>query len=85
MQTWNAGGTAGLLQYIRERSDDIEKAVIPQHLSIVFHPSEERVEAGLVLHLVSGEVLIVNDKKDAEAVLNDGILHRMKIRIELLR
>ena len=36
MQVWNAGGTAGLLNYIRERSDDIEKAVIPQHLTIVF-------------------------------------------------
>ena len=58
MQTWNAGGTAGLLQYIRERSDDIEKAVIPQHLSIVMQPTGERVEAGLVLHLVSEEVLL---------------------------
>ncbi len=85
MQTWNAGGTKGLLNYIRERSDDIEKAVIPQHLSVVFQPSGERVEAGLVLHLMSGEVLIVNQKGDAETVLNDGILNRMKIRIELLR
>jgi hypothetical protein len=85
MQTWNAGGTAGLLQYIREKADDIEKAVIPQHLSIVFHPSGEQVEAGLVFHLVSGEVLIVKEKQDAEAVLNDGILNRMKIKIELLR
>jgi hypothetical protein len=85
VKTWNAGGTAGLLNYIREKADDIEKAVIPRHLSIVFHPSEERVEAGLVLHLVSGELLIVNKKQDAEAVLNDGILNRMKIKIELLR
>jgi hypothetical protein len=43
------------------------------------------VEAGLVFHLVSGEVLIVKEKQDAEAVLNDGILNRMKIKIELLR
>lgn len=85
MQTWNAGGTEGLLKYIRERADDIEKAVIPQHLAIVFQPSQEQVQAGLVLHLVSGEVLIVREKEDAEAVLNDGILNRLKIRIELLR
>lgn len=85
MQTWNAGGTAGLLKYIRERTDDIEKAVIPQHLSIVFHPSEEAVQAALVFHLMSGETLIVREKEDAEAVLNDGILNRMKIKIELLR
>ena len=85
MHVWNAGGTEGLLQYIRERTDDIEKAVIPQHLSVVFHPGEEEVEAALVLHLISGETLIVQEKADAEAVLNDGILNRMKIRIELLR
>ena len=85
MQTWNAGGTAGLMQYIREKADDIEKAVIPQHLSIVFHNSKEQVQAGLVFHLVSGEILIVREKQDAEAVLNDGILNRLNIRIELLR
>jgi len=85
MHTWNAGGTEGLLKYIQERTDDIEKAVIPQHLTIVFQPGNEQVQAAMVLHLISGETLIVRDKEDAEAVLNDGILNRMKIRIELLR
>ena len=85
MHTWNAGGTEGLLKYIKERTDDIQKAVIPQHLSIVFQPNGERVEAAMVLHLISGETLIVRDTADTEAVLNDGILNRMKIKIEIMR
>ena len=85
MNTWNAGGTPELLRYIQERSDDIEKVVIPQHPYIVMRPSGEQVEAGLVIHLIGDDMKIIPNKQDAEAVLNDGILNRMKIRIELGR
>lgn len=85
MDSWNAGDTPGLLRYLQERSDDIEKVVVPQHPYIVFPTTGERVEAGLVIHLVGGDLKIIPNKQDAEAVLNDGILNRMKIKIELGR
>lgn len=85
MEKWNAGGTCELLRYIQERSDDIEKIVIPQYPCITFPASGEQVEAGLVIHLIGGDLKIIPNKQDAEAVLNDGILHRMRIRIELGR
>lgn len=83
MEAWNCGGTPELLKYIQERSDDIEKVVIPQHPFIAFPATGEQVEAGLVIHLIGGDLKIIPNRQDAEAILNDGILHRMKIRIEL--
>lgn len=85
MELWNAGSTSELVKHIQEQSDDIEKVVIPQHPYIVMQPTGEQVEAGLVIHLISGRLKIIPNKEDAEAVLNDGILNRMKIRIELGR
>jgi len=85
MHEWNTGGTAETLQYIKEKSDDIEKVVIPQSQFIIFPKTGERIEASLVLHLIGGALKIVPNKRDAEAVLNDGILNRMKIKIELGR
>ena len=85
MEAWNTGGTPELVRYIQERSDDIEKVVIPQHPCIAFPATGEQVEAGLVIHLIGGDLKIIPNKQDAEAVLNDGILQRMRIRIELGR
>jgi hypothetical protein len=87
---WNSGGTAELLRYLQEKSDDIEKVVIPQHPFITVYDRNnrqqaERVEAGLVVHWLNGKWTIVPNQQDAEAVLNDGILNRMKIKIELGR
>ena len=82
----NLGGTTQLLRYFQERSDDITKVVIPQHPYIeLAGKSGERtnVEAGLIIHLLNGDLKIVPNRQDAEAILNDGILTRMKIRIEL--
>ena len=83
MELWNAGSTPELVRIIQEQSDDIEKVVIPQHPYITLEG--EQVEAGLVIHLISGRLLIIPNKTDAEAMLNNGILKRMKIRIELGR
>lgn len=83
MELWNAGNTPELVRIIQEQSDDIEKVVIPQHPYIVLEG--EQVEAGLVIHLISGRLRVIPNKTDAEAVLNDGILNRMSIRIELGR
>jgi hypothetical protein len=84
------GTPEAVLRYIQERSDDIEKVVIPQTPTILIHdpkdPSGEisEVAAGLVIHLVSGQLKIIHPET-APLILNDGILHRMRIRIELAR
>ena len=80
------GSSEAVLRFIQERSEDIEKAVIPQFPTIVLSDGgepEER-EAGLVLHMLDGYMTILHPK-DAELVLNDGILTRMRIKIELYR
>jgi hypothetical protein len=78
-----------LLRYVQERSDDIERVQIPRSPTVdLSHPPDpavvHRVEAGMILRFVASnfEVLSV---EQAEAVLNDGILNRAKIRIEFLR
>jgi hypothetical protein len=82
MNTWNESGKQELLHYIRQRSNDIEKVVIPKPPYLLLGQGEE-VEASLVIHLVSGERKIISSQQDAEAVLNDGILHELNIKIEL--
>jgi hypothetical protein len=78
--------SARLLRFIQERSDDLEKVVL---LPPGVAPAQDGVLVGLpvnqfilMLHFVDGNrKAIFGD--DVELVLNDGILHRMKIHIEL--
>lgn len=81
------GDSASVLRYVQERSEDIEKAVIPQFPTLdITHAgrSEMVVPVGIVLHLVSGAMEMLTPV-DALLVLNDGILNRMKIPIEFYR
>jgi hypothetical protein len=70
-------------------SPSIEKAVIPQHPFIsVYDPKNlaeaVQIAAGMVLHLIGDDFRTIHPK-DADLILNDGILNRMRIRIELSR
>jgi hypothetical protein len=71
-----------LLRYLQESSAEIEKVVIPKPPYILLDTGEE-VEASMVIHLISGKLKIVSSQGDAEAVLNDGVLHESSIKIEL--
>jgi hypothetical protein len=74
------------LQYFRERSEDIAKVVIPQSPFITLHrpgKPDVRVDAAMIIHYKSGKVDALPKRADAEAILNDGILARMRIPIEL--
>jgi len=68
-----------LLAFLKEKSDDIEKAVIPQTPTLLIKqhglPTME-LEVGMVLHMSNGHNKYINPK-DAEILLNDGILNRM--------
>jgi hypothetical protein len=78
-----------LLAFLKEKSDDIEKAVIPQNPTLVIVDKEQRtpimeIAVGMVLHMANGHCKYIGPH-DAEILLNDGILNRMRIRIELYR
>jgi hypothetical protein len=82
----NLGTTEALVKYVQERSDDIEKAVLfPPGMTLaqngvrVMGPFDQ---FALVFHLTNGRSQAIFGG-DVEAVLNDGILYRMRIRIEL--
>ncbi|MDB5344243.1 MAG: hypothetical protein JWP89_2620 [Schlesneria sp.] len=79
------GGSEQLLAFIKERSDDIEKVVIPQMANLAITrsgiPVAETDKVGMIIHMISHRFLIV--PSDAELLLNDGILNRMNIKIEL--
>ena len=73
-----------LLRLIQEKSDDIEKVVIPQSpgvLSFMGTPIASLEKYGMIIHMLQQRCLI--GRPDAELILNDGILSRMGIRIEL--
>lgn len=81
------GRSEDVLRYIQEKSEDIEKAVIPQTLSVVLtepNMQSTEVEAGMILHMLNGHKKIIHPV-DAQLILNNGILNRMRIRIELFR
>jgi hypothetical protein len=83
------GDSEELLAFLKEKSDDIEKAVIPQNPTLVIVDKQTRtalmeIEVGMVLHMSNGHCKYIGPH-DAEILLNDGILNRMRIRIELYR
>ncbi|HEX4142974.1 MAG TPA: hypothetical protein VHY91_05450 [Pirellulales bacterium] len=78
------GSVEAVVAYLKERADDIEKAVIPQSEVISIPETGEEIPAGMVLHMVNDRTKIIMPPA-AEAILNDGILNRLRIKIELGR
>lgn len=75
----------GLLAFIREKADDIEKVVIPASgKSIVTFrgiPISALEDLGMVIHTLQHRILV--GKSNAEVILKDGILGRMRIKMEV--
>lgn len=82
------GGSEALLRFIQERSEDIEKVVIcPPGYSLSYmgkQMSQPFPHFTMMLFFLSGERKIMHGD-DAELLLNNGILSRMKIKIELAK
>lgn len=76
-----------LIREIQERSDDIESVTIQVANGIyVTGPEGQRQfcrNAGAFIRLCNGSSLLIH-RDDAEALLNDGILQRMKLPCKLL-
>ena len=77
-----------LLHFIKEKSAAIKSAVIPRTTHLKFTKQGERTrvtkDVGMVLTMNSGGTNLIH-VDDAEMVLNDGILHEMKIPISFMR
>lgn len=81
------GSSEKLLAYLKERSDDLEKVVIcppGAALSYAGRPVYIFPEFSMMFYFVNEGRLLIK-QTDTEIVLNDGILNRMKIKIELMR
>ena len=71
-----------LLDHIREKSDDIEKVGIPRFHQMTLGGLVYN-NPGMIFFMIGGVKSVIG-LQDAERVLNDGILNRMKIKIEFL-
>ncbi len=80
------GSSEKLLEYFKEKSDDIEKVIIvPPGTQITYErePVTTLREFQMMICLINDQRKMIG-QKDAELLLNDGILSRMKLRIEFM-
>lgn len=85
----DSGDSLDILRFIQEKSGNIKQVEI---LLLPFHVKcegnhwlkyyDDISHLGLIVHSVGGGAFFI-EKEDAELILNDGILHRMKIPIKL--
>lgn len=76
-----------LLQYLREHSDDIEGVTIPVLEGVDFVNQRDgqrirRTNVGAIVEVVSGRSFVIS-REDAEMLINDGVLQRMRIKCVL--
>jgi len=80
------GTTEKLIRFIQEKSDDLEFVEIPQSPTMVGVEDGIKVSqriVGMILYFAGGKKSLLTSN-DAEALLNDGLLNRMKIKIKLI-
>lgn len=83
-QVTNFGSSEALLAHIKSRADDLQRAVIPTapvQLTYMGVP-QAVLPVGMILFSLEDrrEMITV---PDAELLLNDGILNRMRVKIEI--
>lgn len=75
------------LQFLKGRADDIAEVAIPVGGPVtVLHQGQSLgpfTSIGMIVFMVSGDIHLLHPSR-AELILNDGFLHRMRIRIRLL-
>jgi len=77
-----------LLKYLRDKVDDIDSVVIPinpapmQITDAQGRPRRTMRGVGAQIRLCDGRFLLVHPQ-DAEMLINDGILQRLKIKCQL--
>ena len=75
-----------LLQHLRERSDDIQTVTIPITpvvLETLPNGESRRIpNAGAVIQYFTGKAEVIC-RSDAESLINDGILQKLNLKIQL--
>jgi hypothetical protein len=80
----NFGSSEALLRFVQERSEDIDRVEIYGPGAVLTTGGERPYRIAnfiMLLHFMSGEKKMIS-RDDAEILLNDGILNRMRIKIE---
>ena len=83
----NFGSSDKLLAYIKEKSDDLERVeILPPGAGIRYKGQlvGTTQEFQMMLCLIGDQRKVIG-QRDAELLLNDGILSRMNIRIEFMK
>lgn len=78
-----------LIQELKGRIDDVESVVLPiagaiQITNAAGLPVRQMTGVGGQIKYISGESVIIH-VEDMEAMINDGVLYRMGIKIKLRR
>jgi len=75
------------LHFLKSRADDIAQVAIPVGGPVtVLHKGQSLgpfTGIGMIVFMVSGDIHLLHPSR-AELILNDGFLHRMRIKISLL-
>jgi hypothetical protein len=76
-----------LIQELKSRIDDVESVVLPiaaelQVINAAGQPVRRASGAGGQIMFINGESIFIH-RDDMEAMINDGIFHRMGIKIRL--
>ena len=83
----NFGSTELLIAFIKEKTDDLEKVVILPPGARLRNKGETvyvEPDFSMMLYFIDGNRKQIF-RHDTEILLNDGILSRMKIKIEFLK
>lgn len=86
MEGYEFDSPEDLINWIREKTDDLQEVQIPlaTNVGVVSSNGEQVLTkgAGAILLFINGRQSIIRIE-DAEALINDGVLHRMGIKIKL--
>ena len=80
------GSSAELLKFCQERSEDIERVEILSPGTVVTYkgqPVAPLPDFSLMVHMMDKRRLV--NREFAEILLNDGILNRMRIKVEFCK
>ena len=76
-----------LLQFLKEKLDDIDSVVIPVQESVQVRDAQGRPKhvangVGALIRLCDGHSMMIS-RDDAAMLINDGVLQRLKIKCVL--
>lgn len=75
------GSVEGAMAAIKSQADDIDRFAIPGWHEIQVS-GKKLADVGAIIYFCSGDKIAIH-RETAELILNDGILNRLNVKIEL--